>query len=72
MEKLFIFLFGRFFENQRIEICRYFGEKTSKGRILGPGKLQNHTNKLKEKERRKRTSEEKDRRKRKKKQWLHS
>ena len=66
MEKLFILLFARFFENQPIEICGHFSENTSKGRILGPGKLQNHTNELKEKERRKRMSEKKDRRKREK------
>ena len=35
---------SRIFENQPNEICRHLSEKASKGRFLGPEKLQNHTN----------------------------
>ena len=34
---------SRFFENQPHEICNHLIEKASKGKFLGPYKLQNHT-----------------------------
>ena len=50
---------SRFFENQPNEICRLLSEKASKGRFLGPYKLQNHTNEGKGKEKKKEREERK-------------
>ena len=62
------------FENQPKEICCLLSGNASKGKFLWRDKLQDHTNKGKE--RRKRRSKEEERRVRKqtnkKKQWLHS
>ena len=44
--------------------------KASKGRFLGPDKLQNHTNEGKRKEKKKEAGERKEEKR--KKQWLHS
>ena len=55
---------SRFFENQPNEICSHMLEKASKGRFLGPDKLQNRSNEGKLKERRKRENEEEERRRR--------
>ena len=50
----------RFFENQPNELCSHLIGKASKGMILKPEKLQNHSNEGKGKE------------KKKQKQWLRS
>ena len=44
---------SRLLENQPNEICSHWSVKASKGRLLGPDKLQNHTNKRKGKEKKK-------------------
>ena len=44
---------SRLLKNQPNEICSHWSEKASKGRLLGPDKLQNHTNKRKGKEEKK-------------------
>ena len=44
---------SRFYENQPNGICRHLSEKASKGKFLGPDKLQNHTNEGKGKEKKK-------------------
>ena len=44
---------SRFYENQPHGICRHLSEKASKGKFLGPDKLQNHTNEGKGKEKKK-------------------
>ena len=56
---------SRFFENQPNEICRLLSEKASKGRFLGPYKLQNDSNegKGKEKKRERREGKEEKREK---------
>ena len=43
----------RFFENQLNEVYRHLSEKASKGRFLGPDKLQNHSNEGKGKKKKK-------------------
>ena len=42
-----MYISSRFFENQPNEICSHLSEKASKGRLLGPDKLQNHSIKRK-------------------------
>ena len=44
---------SRLLKNQPNEICSHWSEKASKGRLFGPDKLQNHTNKRKGKEKKK-------------------
>ena len=44
---------SRFYENQPHGICRHLSEKASKGKFLGPDKLQNHANEGKGKEKKK-------------------
>ena len=50
---LLLNLSSRFLENQPNEICRHWSEMASKGRFLGPDKLENHTNEGKGKEKKK-------------------
>ena len=59
-----------YLENQPNEICSHLTEKASKGRILKPEKLQNHSNEGKGKEKEEERGEGKEEKK--KKQWLHS
>ena len=49
---------SRFFQNEPKGICRHLSEKASKGRFLGPDKLQNHSNEEKENARRRKGGEE--------------
>ena len=44
---------SRFFENQPYKSYCHLSEKVSKGRLLGPDKLKNHTNEEKGKDRKK-------------------
>ena len=44
-----MYISSRFFENQPNEICSHLSEKASKGRLLGPDKLQNYSIKRREK-----------------------
>ena len=64
-----MYISSRFFENQPNEICSHLSEKASKGRLLGPDKLQNHSIKRREKEKERGGRKEE---KKQKKQWLHS
>ena len=57
---MYIYIHSRFFENQPNEICSHLSEKASKGRFLGPEKLQNHSNKGKGKEKKKERREGKE------------
>ena len=61
-------IFRRFFENQPNEICCHLSKKASKGRFLGPDKLQNHTYERKGKQKKKEREEGKEEKR--KKQWL--
>ena len=58
------------FENQPNEICSHLIEKASKGRLVKPEKLQNHSDEGKGKEKKKERGEGKEEKK--EKQWLHS
>ena len=59
-KNIYMYISSRFFENQPNEICSHLSEKASKGRLLGPDKLQNHSKgKEKEKERGGRKEEKK-------------
>ena len=60
---------SRFYENKPNGICRHLSEKASKGKFLGPDKLQNHTNEEKGKEKKKERGGRKE--KKRKEQWLH-
>ena len=67
-KNIYMYISSRFFENQPNEICSHLSEKASKGRFLGPDKLQNYSKgKEKEKQQGGRKEETKQ-----KKQWLHS
>ena len=44
---IYMYISSRFFENQPNEICSHLSEKASKGRLLGPDKLQNYSIKRK-------------------------
>ena len=46
-KNIYMYISSRFFENQPNEICSHLSEKASKGRLLGPDKLQNHSIKRK-------------------------
>ena len=54
------YISSRFFENQPNEICNHLCEKASKGRLLTPEKLQNHSNEGKRKEKKKERGEGKE------------
>ena len=66
---IYMYISSRFFENQPNEICSHLSEKASKGRLLGPDKLQNYSIKRREKEKERGGRKEE---KKQKKQWLHS
>ena len=55
-----VYIFSQFFENKPNESCSHLKDKAGKGRLFGPGKLQNHTNDGKRK------SEKEERRRREK------
>ena len=68
-KNIYMYISSRFFENQPNEICSHLSEKASKGRLLGPDKLQNYSIKRREKEKERGGRKEQ---KKQKKQWLHS
>ena len=68
-KNIYMYISSRFFEKQPNEICSHLSEKASKGRLLGPDKLQNYSIKRREKEKERGGRKEE---KKQKKQWLHS
>ena len=53
-KNIYMYISSQFFENQPNEICSHLSEMASKGRLLGPDKLQNHSIKRRKEEERRR------------------
>ena len=67
---IFYIISSRFFWKPPFEICSHLSEKASKGSLLKPEKLQNHSIERKGKDTKNERGEGK--KEKKKKQWLHS